>query len=110
MTYNETPELRGEGETKTVTYKRYRVECDQCGEMAHFKHAYLLQGARSNPRSSTYGKDDCSWCEDTKQYTCKECKRPTVDGYEWCSTMEAGERFAHVFLKWVEVTTIKETA
>ena len=103
MSHIEHLPLRGEGETKTVIYKRCRAECDECGEVAHFKHAYLLRGARINPRSSAYGKDDCSWCEDTKKYTCKECKRPALEGYEWCSTMEAGDRFAHVFLRWIEV-------
>lgn len=102
---DESPVLPGEGDQKVVTYKRYRISCEECGEVAHFKHTYLLEGTRRNPRSSAFGKDDCSWCEDQRRYTCKECKRPTVEGHEWCSTFEAGERFKHLFLKWQEVAT-----
>lgn len=96
--------LPGEDETKTVVKTRVRHECDECGEPAHFKHTFLLEGARSNPASSAYRRDDCSWCEDDCRYVCKEHERHRTppDGYVWCSTYPASERFAHMFLKWHE--------
>lgn len=92
--------LPGEGEEKTVTSVHVREECGQCGEPAHFKHSYLLDGARSNRASSAYGRDDCSWCSDRDEFTCKECKKPSLDGYGWCATFPAIERFKHMFLRW----------
>ena len=96
--------LPGEGETQTVVRTRIRHECDVCGESAHYKHTYLLDGARRNPASSAYGKDDCSWCEDESRFVCVEHKndRSAPDGYSWCSTFPATERFAHMFLYWQE--------
>ena len=95
--------LPGEGETRTTTEILTRATCDECGEPAHFKHSYLLEGnARNNPASSAYRRDDCSWCEDEKRYTCRTCKRPSVDGYSWCSTFPAKAGFKHMFLTWVE--------
>lgn len=96
--------LPGEGEEKTVFSERTRHECAECGDPAHFKHSYLLSGnARGNPASSAYGKDDCSWCSDHEEFTCKTCKRPSVEGYSWCSTFPAIKQFAHMFLYWREV-------
>lgn len=99
--------LPGEGEVKTVTSVRRREECGQCGEYAHYKHTYLLPNARSNRASKAYGRDDCSWSSDHEEFTCRECSKdgkrePQVDGYEWCSTFSATERFAHMFLNWRE--------
>ena len=95
--------LPGEGEEKTVRSIRCRHECDECGEVAHFKKTYLLDNARRNPASSAYGRDDCSWCSDKDVYLCKECKAPRIDGYGECSTFPAVERFAHMFLYWHEL-------
>lgn len=95
--------LPGEGEKKTKTEIRVRVECDECGEPAHYKHTYLLPHCRSNPASTAYGRDDCSRCEDTARFTCKKCHKPSVDGYGWCSTFPASARYAHMFLEWVDL-------
>lgn len=97
--------LPGEGETQTVVKTRQRQECDVCGEPAHYKHTYLLDGHRRNPASRAYGKDDCSWCEDTSRFVCAEHKsdRSAPNGYSWCSTFAAVKRFAHMFLYWREV-------
>lgn len=95
--------LPGEGTVQIMRQTRYRIECEECGEPAHFKHGYLLEGdARRNPASSAYGRDDCSWCSDQDHFTCKTCKKPRVDGYSWCSTFPASKRFAHMFLTWQE--------
>lgn len=104
--------LKGEGETKLVRKTRIRECCEQCGESATQRHGYLLSGARSNPASSAYGKDDCSWCSDQDVFTCGECKKPSLDGYRWCSTFEVtpdNQRFSHMFLRWEE-KEIKEDA
>lgn len=99
--------LPGEGETKTVTSKRVRRECAECGEPAHYQQTYLLHGARTNPASKAYGMDDCSWCSDLDHYFCREHKdhgrRNPPRGYEPCSVFYANEQFAHRFLRWEEV-------
>jgi hypothetical protein len=97
-------DLPGEGETQTVTRKRLRRECEECGELAHYKHTFLFPNARSNPASKAYGRDDCSWCEDATKFVCREHLKSThMDGYTWCSTFPASERFAHLFLYWEEI-------
>ncbi len=101
--------LEGEGETNTVVKTRTRRECDGCGEPATHKHTYLdggPSGARRNPTSSAYGRDDCTWCSDYDQYLCDECDRrdyedDVPDGYHWCSTFKV-DRMPHLFLYWHE--------
>ena len=95
--------LPGQDEIVTVTKQHCRQECEECGEDAHYKHTWLLSGTRSNPASSAYGRDDCSWCEDECTYTCRECKASPPDGYVTCSRFSAVEKFAHMFLYWKEV-------
>ncbi len=92
--------LPGEGDVKSMI--RTRIRCEECGEPAHYRHTYLLPNARSNPASSAYRRDDCSWCEDHAVFTCRTCQRPQVDGYKWCSTFRANARYAHMFLEWTE--------
>jgi hypothetical protein len=94
--------LPGEGEVQHIRRTRVRIECDECGETATEKHTYVLPNARRNPASAAHGRDDCTWCEDERRYTCGDCKRPRVDGYEWCSTFKATPRMAHLFLRWKE--------
>ena len=95
-------ELPGEGETLTTTKIKVRRECEICGELAHYKHTFLLKGTRSNPGSKAYGKDDCSWCEDERRFVCREHQGDDSppEGYVNCSTYPASERFAHMFLYW----------
>mgnify|MGYP000942105831 FL=1 len=102
--------LPGEGDTKTVTSIMERVGCDECGEPAVFKHTYLLKDARRNPASTAYGKDDCSWCSDAVSYTCREHRRPAMDGHDWCATFECVPRFYHMFLRWRETKVVKTSA
>jgi hypothetical protein len=104
--------LPGEGDTKTVVKTRLRRECDICGEPASYKHTFLLKRARSNPASSAYERDDCSWCEDAHSFVCEEHKAqraaPTGHApgeYDWCATFQVSERFAHLFLYWHESET-----
>lgn len=95
--------IPGEGEEQVIRRVRCRHECHECGEPAHFKQTYLLEGTRRNPASSAYGRDDCSWCEDEAVYICKEHKAPDLPGYVMCGTFPATERFAHMFLYWHEI-------
>lgn len=96
--------LPGEGEMVVVVKTRKRHECEICGNPAAYKHTFLLNGARANPASSAYGRNDCLWCQDDARYVCaehkNECRAP--DGYEWCSTFEAKKHLAHLFLYWDE--------
>lgn len=97
--------LPGEGEKRVTEKTRVRIECGNCGEPATQRHTYLLPRARSNQRSSAYGRDDCSWCSDHDEFTCNICPRPKPDGVEWCSTFEIKPgklQFAHMFLRWRE--------
>ncbi len=101
--------LKGEGETKTVVKTQVRRECNNCGEPATQQHTYLndgTTGARRNPASSAYGRDDCTWCSDYDQYLCDECDRKDYEddvpvGYHWCSTFRV-DRMPHLFLRWDE--------
>ena len=101
---NTLDRLPGEGDVKVTTYKRVRKCCDNCGEPAHYLNAFLLPNFRNNPASTAYGRDDCSWCEDERRFSCKDpnCQRDMrhLDGYVSCSTFPASERFAHMFLVW----------
>ena len=94
--------LPREGETVRTIKTLIRVRCDECGEAAHFRHTYLLPNCRTNTASSAYHKDDCSWCSDKEVFTCRECSRPEVKGYGWCSSFPANERFARMFMRWEE--------
>ena len=101
--------LDGEGETKTVVKTRVRRECDGCGEPATHQHTYLNDGpsgARRNPASSAFGRDDCTWCSDYDQYLCDDCDRrdyedDVPEGHRWCSTFKI-DRMPHRFLRWDE--------
>jgi hypothetical protein len=96
------PLLPGEGEIKVVRKTRVRIECENCGEFATKRHTYLLENARRNPASSAYRHDDCSWCSDGDVFTCDACKPTAPNGMHWCSTFSVSDRFAHMFLSWVE--------
>ena len=100
--------LPGEGDVQTITRRRVREVCRECDEPAHYKVSFLLNGYRNNPASTAYGRDDCSWCEDDHCFACREHKdevrRHPPNGYCGASTYPATERFAHMFLRWEEVT------
>lgn len=101
--------LKGEGETKTILKTRVRQECESCGEPATEKHTYLddgLTGARNNPASSAYNRDDCTWCSDWDLFLCNDCKKQECEQnlpayHHWCSTFTV-ERMPHLFLYWTE--------
>lgn len=94
--------LPEEGKIEKIERIKVRKECDICGEPAHYKFTWLLNGMRSNPASSAFGKDDCSWCEDACNFSCRKCynKVHPPNGYTECSIFPATERFAHLFLYW----------
>lgn len=99
--------LKGEKEEKImgeITMVRERKTCDFCVDPAHFKYTFLLPNCRSNPESKAYGHDDCTWCSDAEQFSCRnpECieQAEKLEGYEYCAVLPAVERFAHIFLVW----------
>ena len=97
--------LKGEGDIRTTVATRMRKTCEECGELAHYKHSFLYEGMRSNRASSAYGRDDCSWCSDVDVFTCKKCRPTTPDGCDpRSSRLEIGERSTHMFLEWVTVS------
>ncbi len=90
-----------------------RQECQVCGEPATRRVSYLLERARSNPDSSAYCKDDCSWCSDADAYACekhtREVERDAPEGMEWCSTFD-GAKMPHMLYKWCKVRDEKTLA
>lgn len=92
--------LPGEGDVMVYEVRKVRHQCEECGELAHYKHTFLRDNARHNPMSEAYGRDDCSWCEDACRYVCREHKdvRTAPEGMRWCSTFAAIGRFAHMFI------------
>lgn len=97
--------LPGEGDTKIVRRVRVRRECESCGEPAVYLNTYLMPAARTNPASSAYRRDDCTFCSDHDEYLCGDCQRSAKrtlvpDGYGECSTFSVSARFAHLFLEW----------
>ncbi len=102
--------LKGEGETETIIRTRVRRDCDNCSAPATQKRTYLNDGptgARSNPASSAYNHDDCTWCSDYDLYVCDDCvpadyEIEVPEGYGSCSTFKLSEQFAHMFLRWNE--------
>lgn len=102
-----TEKLPGQGEVQIIRRQRVRRVCGYCGEDASYKNTYLDDGdhgARYNPRSSAFGRDDCTWCSDFDDFLCSECHERgeagnAPDGYNWCSTFHVG-RFPQMFLVW----------
>lgn len=95
--------LEGEGEIQTTIRIKVRRRCETCNGVAIFKHTYLLEGYRSNPASSGYHRDDCSYCEDAATFSCQTCKPEIPAGYCTASRYTCGKPFAHLFLEWEEI-------
>lgn len=99
--------IRGEGEIKLVVKKRVRRDCDNCGEPATKEINYCYVNGRSNPASSMYRRDDCSYCSDANAYSCDECERDVErvccpEGMKWASTFTCNDRHTHRLLYWSE--------
>lgn len=99
--------LKGEGELKLKISIRHRRECDNCGDPATKKITYCLINGRNNPSSSMYRRDDCTFCEDSKAFSCDKCESDVKraccpDGMSWTATFTANERFSHMFLYWID--------
>lgn len=99
--------LKGEGDLKVSIKVRHRRECDNCGSPATKRITYCWKNGRSNPASSMYRQDDCSFCADSQAFACDECESDVKraccpDGMTWTSTFTANDRFASYFLYWVE--------
>lgn len=75
------------GDRRVEVYARRK--CDACGEEATSVLTYLLSGARSNPASAGYGRDDVSHSADFEAFACEahvdEMMRSAPPGYEWCA-------------------------
>ena len=54
--------LNGEGQLEYKELRRYRQECEECGEDATVYYSYLLPNARHNTKSSGYGRDSIVHC------------------------------------------------
>ena len=93
-----------EGDIKFWKETCVSKECENCGETATKRITFLIEGnARSNPASSAYGRDDCSWCSDAEAFSCDKCaestRRNPPRGFSWCATF-IRDKFDHMFLEW----------
>lgn len=101
--------LEGEGETKTILKTRVRRACDLCNKPATYRISFMLKNFRSNPASSGYHRDDCTWCSDEDRYSCDEHKKKVEQtytfkldaGYQWGGTWSLA-RSPHMGLYWKE--------
>ena len=77
--------------------------CEVCGEPATRKCTYLLENYRSNPASSGYRRDDCTWCQDAEKFAClkhvDDVRRDAPRGMGQASVFYR-ERFEEMFLYW----------
>lgn len=94
-----------EGERRTTKEICKSRDCEICGEKATARLTFLLPSCRSNPASSAYGKDDCSWCSDAEMFVCKEHEKDRYKiakelNMEWCGLFPNTEKFKHMFLYW----------
>ena len=101
--------LDGEGDIQVIHRARERIPCDYCDNTPDQLNTYLLPNARHNPKSSAYGRDDCSWSSDHNVFSCEQCRkenfggtRPNIEGYEPCATIPLTKQFSHLFLRWRE--------
>lgn len=93
--------LPREGVGRTTIEHLERKLCEECGEPAHFKRAYLLEGYRHNIHSSAYHRDDTIWCCDLAVFLCRDCSPSTPPGYDpGYSLFPANEKNAELFLYW----------
>ena len=86
-------------------------ECEVCGVAATRCITFVFHHGRTNPESNAYGKDDISYCEDKRAFTCENhepavrAKTVTALDMDWCMTFPRS-RFPHLFLTWVHVSQI----
>ena len=94
-----------EGNIRTIKQICKRRGCERCSDLATHKLTFLLPHPRSNPASSAYQHDDCSYCSDKAMFVCDECEKEKYDiaqelGMEWCASFPCNERFKHMFFHW----------
>jgi hypothetical protein len=99
--------LQGEGEVEIIRRVRVRKKCDNCGAPADYHHAWLYENYCSNPSSSAYHHDDCTWCCDVKTFSCRECENklshePPQGCSRGCSTFPL-DKFPHMGLEWKKI-------
>lgn len=94
-----------EGEVRVDVSVRARRGCDNCGEPATKCIWFCYVNGRSNPASSMYGRDDCTYCRDAEAFACDQCERQVErgtcpDGMKWGATVTVGPGREHYFLHW----------
>lgn len=101
---------------KTVEYIVAERFCEECGEPATKKVCWLLENFRSNPNSSAYRRDDCSWCADGEPaFSCdvheQGIRWKPPEGYVSGTTFHRVPNFEHMFVYWKKVSeTLHEAA
>lgn len=98
---------------KIVTYQEQEQCCEECGEIATHCLTFLYEGGRSNPASSAYGKDDCTWCADETIFACDshadKIRWHPPENMKWCSdfyryTKDGTQTpHQHRYFKWKQI-------
>jgi len=82
------------GDLHICAYRWQWRECEECGAAAVYESTFLLPNCRTNPASSAYGLNDCSYCSDEGLFVCEEHKYVGMAGFERCSLFPLS-RFPH---------------
>ena len=97
-----TPKI---GDTRVYVETLEGRECQECGERADYRISFLLEGFRSDPASSAYGKDDCTWCSDLDFYACEAHKSQAAGeapiGFDRGASIWSIKKFPHFGVEWV---------
>jgi hypothetical protein len=96
------------GQIITTKYKVQWHECEICGMPAQHRLTFLMPNCRTNPASSAYRHDDCSWCSDYETYACHKHERELTwsnpNGMSWCASYPLA-KYKHMGFYKMEVKT-----
>ena len=91
-----------EGTKVTKTFVITRHLCLECGARATRQISYLLENARTNPRSSGFGRDSIVACSDAKVFSCEEhydyLRKSPPEGMKWGGSCSCNKISKHLFL------------
>ena len=107
------------GVTRTIKQSLNRKRCEfddydfgkesiNCEKPATHRLTYLRSGARGDPQSTAFHRDDCSRCSDQDVFVCDEHKKYKYKiekklGLVWCTSFNYGERYKHMFEWWEDM-------
>lgn len=94
------------GQTKLIRKTVVRIQCDRCEEVATNQIWFCYENGRSNPMSSMYRRDDCSYCSDETWNLCDKCHNDNGSlrphGMYPSAYVQYAEKNPNRFLEWKE--------